>query len=504
MIKPELIDFVKKEIEAGVPIEIISNKLKTQGLNEKDIAEVFSMNISPIQPVKNKKLLKFILIILVTIILLGATSFAYGLGYFTDSNKLFSQIVDSSKNKTSFSYDFNFNLDASNIKTTIDSDSFMLDKFKIITFGMQGSSDFSDKENLKLKSSVLFKSSDIEAGIDFRIINQSIYFNLTKAPDLGFFSLKPLENKWIVSLIKDDFVDQMGNPLVSISPVNPNLFSDFTDEQKKEISSIVNKAKFIKITNKYLPVLIDGSISYHFDFEIDKEGTISFLKNITEYVNELNKNNKELIEIEEIDYNEAFSAIKNFHGEAWVGIFDKLPHKILINADVVNPKKVDDGVMKFTMSMLYKDWGKPVSVEVPDDAVTIKELMSIMLGDTFSSDIPDFDETKDPIVDYDPLSAEEKVNDATIKAILESILQSSVIYSSKNNNSYKGFCSFKGLNGAYSLAIKLPKNSLYKCNDSDKEWASWVKISTGDKFCVDSTSYHGLLKNTEKSTTCLQ
>jgi hypothetical protein len=425
MTTPELIEFVKKEISLGVNRDIIKGKLKTQGWNDLDIIEAFNIinqtpisplaheeiitqqfemsnSINPINPVgsinnfnsipyiqtkSTNKIIKLLAVILIPVILISGLAIAYGFGYFTNFSNLFSNISDLSENNKSFSYELNLNLDASKIKLTEENNNFDLEKFKNFNFIVKGVSDFSDKENHKLDNSLLFTAGDIEAGFDLRMINKSIYFSLTKAPDLGFFSLKPFENKWVVFPMNDDSEVLKNNPLSSFFPINSDLVSDLTDEQKKQISDLMKNTKFIKITKKHFPVMIDGVLSYHFNFDLNKEEIISFLKNTTEYMKNLDKYNSELLNIEESDYNKVFHYIKTFHGEAWIGIFDKLPRKILINMDLFDSENIDNGIAKLILSVVYRDWNEPVKVEIPSSAVTVEELMSGVMVDMLGSDI---------------------------------------------------------------------------------------------------------------------
>jgi hypothetical protein len=202
------------------------------------------------------------------------------------------------------------------------------------------------------------------------------------------------------------------------------------------------------------------------------------------------------------DYNKIFDFMKTFHGEAWVGIFDKLPKKILINADVVNAEKIDDGVSKLTMSIIYTDWGMPVEIEVPVGAVTINELMSGMFdGSTENTQI----EIDAPTQTEDVNQVEEIKDDehtSVIKSVLIKMTTHSEDYFSDNNNSYKGFCSSKGSNGAYPLAITLPKNSVYKCKDSSKEWVSWVQLMSKDYLCADNTGNINTIKVLPSELSC--
>lgn len=550
MTTPELIQYVKSEIASGSPRDTIRIKLKEQGWSDLDIVEVYNIinneivkapesglplasalnqdissletvsemagavnglqqpSFESVSPNKSRRILKIFIIILVLLVLVIGAALAYGSGYFMSASKLFSKTIDSSKKNTSVAYDFQMTLDASNIKLPEGTVGIGSEGFETLNFTAKGATDFSDEKNIKLNNTIYFKIGKVEVGVDSRAINDSFYLSLTKAPDLGFFSLTPFENKWIVFKKDTPSEDLSNNPVFAALPVNTSLVNDITEEQKQKITEIFNNASLIKITKKHLPQMMDGSLSYHFDFDLDKEGIASFLKEMATYIESQDKNEGVVVG-EPVDYDEytkkALSSIQNFHGEAWFGIFDNLPHKVIVNADVVNPEKPEDGSAQMTLNMLYTDWNKPVLVVVPDGAVPIQELIAKAMGGMFGENKSTNETEFEPTSMSDPFALEAartKGIDASIKSILSSMRAQAELYFDSSKYVYKGFCSSKGQYGAYNLAITLPENSVYKCNDSATSWAAGVKISNGGYWCSDSTGNSSESKTLPTGTSC--
>ncbi|MCX6753745.1 MAG: hypothetical protein NTV03_01675 [Candidatus Nomurabacteria bacterium] len=531
MTTPELIQYVKSEVAKGATREVISGKLKMQGWSDLDIIEVFTimgqvsvpheepviptqftqpiqpiqpiqtMNSSlPIQPKSGKKFLKYFIVILALLVLVIGGALAYASGYFLTTSKLFSQMTDSSKNNKTVKFDFSLNVDASLMKVPEGSISLGTDDAKTADFNMTGAFDMTDTTKLKFDSSYIFKMGKIDAGIAVRAIDGALYLNLTKGPDLGFFSLKPFENRWVLIPMtdKEGKLDTT-NPLLSVSPVDSSFLNNLTDEQKQHITDIVKKASIIKITKKHLPEMVDGALSYHISFDIDKIGIVSFLTELTDYMKSLDKGNDALVKLEPTDYSKSLDAISSFSGEFWVGIFDKLSHKMIINSTIINPEKPGDGNVKILATLLYKDWNKPVTVEIPSKVVTIEELTKELFGGVSGGTDVNVTSGDTPSVVESKLSQE----DYSKKNIMASMRAQAELYYDANKYTYKGYCTSKGEFSAYKLTSTLPNNSNYRCNENDKNgWSAWVEISNGEKYCVDSTGYSGPLKNTEKSITC--
>lgn len=556
MTTPELIQYVKSEVARGTTREIISDKLKMQGWSVLDIVEVFNIinnettkipqsekpptstlnqdissletvsqmagatntasltssvpqsSFEPVSVHKSRKALRLIVIILVLLVFIAGVALAYGSGYFMQVEKLFSQTLDSSKKNTSVSYDFQMTLDATNMKLPEGVVGIGSEGFETFSFTAKGATDFSDEKNIKLNNTIHFKTGKIEVGVDSRAINNSFYLSLTKAPDLGFFSLAPFENKWIVFTMDDSSKNLSDNPIFALSPMDTSLIDNITEEQKKKITKIFNDASLIKITKKHLPQMMDGSLSYHFDFDLDKEGIASFMKEMATYMESQNKNNGEIVMGEPIDYKEytskALSAISNFHGEVWVGIFDKLPHKVTISSDIINPEKPKDGSAQMKLNMLYTDWNKPVVVEVPAKSVTIEELMKETMGGLFGDTSITSDTNKNVTTNVsfstnDMTLITENTGEKSISILKE--MQNRAKLKFESIASYKGFCKDKTLDGAYQLAVQLPNGTIYKCNDSISSWAAWIKLDGENYLCVDKNSL-GQLKYLPTGTSC--
>ncbi len=470
------------------------------------------MQSSLTQPKSGKKFLKYFVVIIVFLILFIGGALVYASGFFLSTTNMLSQITDSSKNNKTFKFDFNLNIDASNMKIPVEKDGIMGD-VKTADINMAGAFDMNDTNNTKFDSSYAVKMGKIDAGINVRALDGTLYLNLTKAPDLGFFSLKPFENRWVSIPMKNkDGQLDTANPLLSASPVKSDFINNLTDEQKQHITDIVKKANFIKITKKHLPEIVDGSLSYHIGYSIDKVGLVSFMTELTDYMKSLDKSNDSLSAVQSADISKSLEAINDLNGELWIGVFDKLPHKMTINMTVINPEKKEDGSAKVAATLVYKDWNKPVTVEVPSKVVTVEELMKEIFGGvanntqvnvtpseglvspTSSGNIVGSNTESSNVVVSNPVSPDIHTSptpgvkltqdDLKKEGIMDSIKAQAKIYFDLNK-SYKGFCSSKVQNGAYQFAITLPKDSIYKCNDFGNSWVSWVKLSNSRYLCVD-------------------
>jgi hypothetical protein len=297
--------------------------------------------------------------------------------------------------------------------------------------------------------------------------------------------------------------DFVTDPVLANVGVDSSVLNKITEEQKQRIYDITEKASFIKITGRHAPALIDGVLTFHFDFDLDREGIIAYAKELTEYAKSIDTNNTDFSGFSSDENIKFLEIFKSFHGEAWIGIIDHLPHKIIATTEFVNPKNLDDGVVKVSLITSYRDWNKPIIVEKPQDAKTFKEFMSSATSESISPIESNADNNVSQIEDSILFAnANKKGEEAAIKSIESSLRAQAELFYDYNNLTYKGFCSSKGQDGAYQRAKELPPNTNYKCNDTAKTWNSWAMLNVGEYYCVDNTGFSGTIPAIPKGTSC--
>ncbi len=468
MVTPELIEFIKKEEAKGVSRESIISLLRTQSWTEVDIMEAFD-SISPkpnnigqsntipafnsagttpfmqtqeIAKSRSFKKTAIIISIIVVFVFVVGGFLVYASGYIVPFKKMFNQSLQTSGTNLSSRFIMHINIDSSEMKGMDSmSDSLMgfSDKFDFDISGSNEALDIKD-DSKKIKGNFSFrvKSGTFEAEVESRMVDGAIYVNLTKAPSLGIFSLKPFENKWVI-IPEAESKNLTNNPLLMGSgiEVTPTL-NDLTQDQKNYIIDLTEKANFIKITKNHLPVIKDGTILSSFEFDIDKEGTMTYFKDLTAYLKSIEKDTSKFPDLNNSDFNKAIESLQNIHGEAWIGTFDKLLRKVNIDFDIIDSEK---GNLKVKTNLVYSDWGKPVVVEIPKETTTIEKLMSEVMGAMFNTTSSDMPQINDPTLDQSQfLEANSKGQDATIKSVKSMLRAQAEVYYDSNGNSYKGFC----------------------------------------------------------------
>jgi len=162
----------------------------------------------------------------------------------------------------------------------------------------------------------------------------------------------PEEKTWVQTSLSDLASE-------GIDPVATN-----TDIQK--IKAVYKNYSFLTILEKLNEEDVDGAPTYHYKFDIDKTSLNAFLE-------EAKKIPRDSVLAGRIgDLQKAASLSDMTDGEIWIGKLDMLPRKVKLS---LHAKDITtySASGKISLSMQFFDYNKPVQIETPGDAISIKE-----------------------------------------------------------------------------------------------------------------------------------
>jgi hypothetical protein len=422
MINNQLLDYIKQQLTLKVSRDTISSNLKGAGWNDTDINEAFSaitpvvssVVSNPVQPQTqpqagflspseaieraqatqaalmaqaveraarpSHKFRKIFFIFLMVVLLggIGGGVYAYYTGAFLSLPSLLTQSIDSAKSVKSGTYDVTATIDFSGIQSFVSglsqlSGGLSSDKAIITT---KGSYDFSDANNKKNSAVISLDLGALSIAGETRIINNTFYGILTKAPTIAFFPMmSSIENKWL-SMPSPYGDNQSASAPFSSSPLlGSNISDKLTADQIQHIYDMTRSASFIKTVKRFSPETVGGELSYHFSFDLDRDGITAYLQSLKSYINTIGSNDSALSAFDPTSLNKALDQVKNFSGEVWIGRNDKLLHKIMLNFGV-QPDATKDEQVQISVVGIFSNWNQPVTIVAPDNSVPFETLMS--------------------------------------------------------------------------------------------------------------------------------
>jgi len=437
-------------------------------------------------PTKSKKQLYIALVAVVVLLLLGGSIYGYYSGAFLSMPRLAQEAIGNMLEIESASYDSTISIDFGEAAMALGTNPLagIGDSSKMV-LTVKGSYDTSDKENIRNETAIDVSIGNLNASGEIRMIGGVMYWKLTEVPSAGIIPIPMLgdvANKWIAVEYKGN-PEALLNPLGALPSSGAKIEEKFTEEQKERIFELFRKARIIKVTKKHSPEEINSVLSYHFAFDLDREGIAAYLNTLKEYVNEEGKNDSALTVFDPTSFSKSLENIEDFHGELWIGKADRLPRKVLVSFNV-DMAGGEEGVspVRVVIVSIMSGWNEPVTVKTPADSVSLEELISSMFGGPLAE-------------------AQEKGKDAAIKSGLSLLRANGELYYD-SNQSYKGFCTSK-LATPELETVQTNSGTKPVCKDSANTWAAGAKLSS-NYWCVDSTGVSKETKTLATTTTCPQ
>jgi len=390
----EVIDTAAKEVvDTSVKEVIDTPAVKEPVITSKpgSYAEAFAVaqavkkeadELEPEKPVRKSNRLIFIIIgIILGLSLIGGGVYAY-FDYFQSPEKVVQKMTQKLATVKSFEYsgqiqsEDNVTKLLSNVENLIQTDGTASttpattgNKITTTTISFSGHSDWQNSAKIKnqftlnIKSNALLEAG-IELALEVRSLNKDLYLQFTSLPSIGVISLDALKNQWIKFDLSSfqDKGDGQNNQV------------KLTDAQIANIKNLIKNAQLFKITAKLPGEKINGVNTYHYKFAIDKEALQKLMSDSSQSLL-----NRPLSDQEKADQKSAFAAIEVSEGEIWIGKKDYLPYKITINYQYKENDYTKSSGKSLT-TILFKNFDKPLSVDIPQNSKTIQELMQGFLG----------------------------------------------------------------------------------------------------------------------------
>lgn len=404
MINQQLLDYIKQQLQQGTDREKINNFLMANGWQVSDIKEAFDSIIPSNQPVQptspnistpqsfstfssqpqngmSKTLLAVILI--VGVLIVGGGAFAY-FNYFQSPEKIVQKMITKLTEIKSLEY-------SGEIKTEVNAGDLLgggnllqptqpvsNNKTSNFSVNFNGVSDTNDLNNPKGSFSFNINTDalgqeNFTLGLEVRTIDKIVYIKLSNLPNLGFFDLTAVSNQWI-KVDTEALKKQFGLEKIEEQLKEAQKKQELSPEQIEKLKTAVQQHKVFKITESLAGEKIEGVDTYHYKFTIDKEEIKKLLTDISQITQD-----KTLTEKELADFDESFKAIELSEGEIWIGKKDFLPYKISLSSVIKETEKSKtSGKVSFTL--LFKNFNKPVQIEIPAPVKTLEEILGGLFG----------------------------------------------------------------------------------------------------------------------------
>jgi hypothetical protein len=359
-----------------------------------------------------------------------------------------------------------------------------------VSITIKGAYDATDPENVKGEINMSLSMEALQAGIEARVLNKTLFVRLLEAPAIPGLSFEEYKNKWfsLDENMAEGFTSKAG--ISTFSSIQDSL----TEEHKAELKKIEQKYNLISVTNRLPSEKINDIETHHYAFVLNRTEISAYLEEAEEYIHRAGNSDSVLSTFDAESVAQTLDLIENFQGELWIGKKDSLPYKVSGSFDIVSGEQ--NGTARF--AIIFSDWGKSIAVESPTGSVPVTELLNsfgAMLGGSSNSS-----NTVSLTVKEDPSYFYEQNMDMALKGTLQSIRATAEIYFDAND-SYEGFCSSQDAEMVADAFVAMGSENEFVCEDESVSYVSSIELSEGF-FCIDSTGVATTLSSAPTSSTC--
>ena len=234
----------------------------------------------------NKKTLIITIAVVVGLLLIGGGVFAY-FSYFQSPDRIMGEMFEKIVTIKSLEYTGEIKADLSvdtasllnnNAASLLSGNTNSASQFLAtstkksgsIAFNFNGSPDWHNKRSFQSLLAFTMQVDmptvgNFSLGSEIRTINNSLYVELTKAPNIMLFDLSPLENQWVK-------IDES-----NVTSTENKVSDRFSPSAVAQIKAAFSRDKFFKITANLPSETVNGVNTYHYKFVIDREGLRNFI-----------------------------------------------------------------------------------------------------------------------------------------------------------------------------------------------------------------------------------
>jgi hypothetical protein len=339
-------------------------------------------------PKLNKQTLIIIIAVVVGLLLIGGGVLAY-FSYFQSPDRIMGEMFEKIVTIKSLEYTGDVKADLSvdtasllnnnaasllSVNTNSASPSLATSTKKngSLSFNFNGSSDWHNKSAFQGLLAFTMQVDmptvgDFSLGSEIRTINNSLYVELTKAPNIMLIDLSPLENQWVK-------IDES-----NVTSTENKVSDRFSPSAVAQIKAAFSRDKFFKITANLPSETVNGVNTYHYKFIIDREGLRNFIIDVDKTAASSMLTGQNLA-----DFNKQMTDLAMPAGEIWIGKNDLLPYKLSFNYDLKATETSQvSGNVKVVLSA--KNFNKSLQVAIPAPVKSPQEIMSGLFGGMSSS-----------------------------------------------------------------------------------------------------------------------
>ncbi len=303
-----------------------------------------------------------VLFIVLVLLLLGGSVFALRSFIFRPSpERILSNMVTKMSELDSYGFEWKGNIGVVGEDSSV-----------AFAYNMTGESDMvADVSKLDFDFNASIEGTSFTLTGDAIGSGNDAYFRLTTIPVIPFMDLSMIRNQWIKVEVSTDDVEEIDRK-VKIAT--------------EKIMKLIKDNDMMKVKEALPDTKINGTDVYHLVVYLDKDVIKNITPDLVEIIVSLSDDDYLIDMPTESDYqefNRLMDQFGNIEMEVFIGKKDFYLYRLDFTRDMDLSEINNDmlGTLSMDAQINFYDFGKSVVVEIPDDYITIEELMAPMMMD---------------------------------------------------------------------------------------------------------------------------
>ena len=234
-----------------------------------------------------------------------------------------------------------------------------------VAFTLKGSYDTRDLENPKYDFDIEAGSGMLSIAGGLRVIDKMGYLRVGKIPAIAEEMAGQFTDKWFSFPIEGEELEES--------------LRGFTEAEKEFIYDTALNDQSFKILEELAPETVNGDLSRHFSFGMDRVALKACIIKIGEYLNTTRQGEDGEPYFDTVAFDKEFEAVRKIDGSIWISKGDNYMNKMILNLELApDPKKSE--VVRINFAGTFGGFNKPVRIVAPTETTPFEEVF----GDMFA------------------------------------------------------------------------------------------------------------------------
>lgn len=222
-----------------------------------------------------------------------------------------------------------------------------------------------------LKGDVDAQGQTMSFDADMKLVDNAMYFKINSLPMIPMMDLSEITNKWII--LDFSLLDEFNTAKTGVSSK-----TNFVDLMNYA-NDLYSESNIFLLKEDLGSDKVGKNRVYHFSVDMNKEALANMMINLVVKMAEGEEIDELELEQSKAEMLTAFETVNFKNLELFIDKSDFYLRRVLMEIDLADPESAQ-GAVSLVIDGVYDNFNKTVNVTAPEDAKSLDELMSALMG----------------------------------------------------------------------------------------------------------------------------